>query len=86
LFVCLFLAQQTPVGTASSFTRFLDHTRRTTVGRTPADQLVAETSTWQQTTFNRLHIQGSGGIRTQIPAGERPQTYDLDRAATAKGP
>ena len=39
---------------SSSFTKFIDHTlRRTAVGRTPLtnDQLVAETSTWQNTTL-----------------------------------
>jgi len=30
-------------------------------------------------------IHASGGIRTQISAGERPQTYALDRAATGTG-
>jgi hypothetical protein len=37
--------------TASSFTRFLDHTQwRATVGRIPLE-FVAETSTWQHTTL-----------------------------------
>jgi hypothetical protein len=40
---------------ASSFMRCLDHTRRTTLGRTPrtSDELVAETSTWQNMTLTR---------------------------------
>ena len=44
------------------------------------DQLVAETSNWQQTDF---HAQV--GFEPTISAGERPQTYVLDRAATAIG-
>jgi hypothetical protein len=43
-----------PQWTRASFTRFLDYTHwRTTVGRTlwTSDQLVAETSTWQNTTL-----------------------------------
>jgi len=34
----------------------------------------------QHSQQTNIHV--SGGIRTQISAGERPQTYDLDRAAT----
>jgi hypothetical protein len=68
---------------ASSFTRFLDHTqRRTAVGMTPLDEWSActGTSTWQHTTFKK-NIRAPGGIS----AGEPPQTYDLDCAATGTG-
>ena len=74
---------------ASSFTRFLDHTqRRITVGRTllwTSDQLVAETSTWQHKTLT-TNIHASPVVfEPTISAGERPQTYALDRAATGTG-
>jgi len=81
---------------ASSFTRFLDHTRRTTVGRTPltSDQLVAETSTWQHS--QRTNIHASGGIRTHNlnrraaaglrlrPRGQWDGQYRLTRRANSK--
>jgi hypothetical protein len=68
---------------ASSFLRFLDHTqRRTTVGRT-SNQLVTETSTWQHTTLTTdKHPCPAVGFEPTISAGELPQTYALDRAAT----
>ena len=34
---------------------------------------------------NTTDIHALGGIRTQISAGERPQTYTLDRPATGIG-
>ena len=42
-------------GRASSFTRFIDHTRRTTVGRTPLGEWSARRrdSTWQHKAHNR---------------------------------
>ena len=50
---------------ASSFTRFLDHTRRTTVGRTPLDEWSARRrDLWQHTTLNRTNIHAADGIRT----------------------
>ena len=74
---------------ASSFLRFLDHTRRrTTAGRTPLDkyQLVAENSTWQHPTLTTdKHPCPTVGFEPTISAGERPQTYALDRGATGTG-
>jgi hypothetical protein len=46
-----------------------------------SDRLVAETSTWQHTTLI-TEIHAPGGIRTAIPASERPQTLALDRVTT----
>jgi hypothetical protein len=74
---------------ASSFRGFLDHIqRRTTVGRTPLD----EWSVWRRdlylTTHNIQYGQTSMlpvGFEPTISAGERPQTYALDRAATGSG-
>ena len=73
---------------ASSFTRFLDHTRRrTTVERTPLD----EWSTRRRDLYlhNTQHSRQTSmlpvGIEPTISAGERPQTYALDRAATGTG-
>ena len=64
------------------FLMFLDHTQRcTTVGRTPwtSDQLVAETSTWQQTydTHNRQISMPPVGFEPKISAGQRPQAAHL---------
>jgi len=52
--IFLFLAQQPLSGPATSFTRFLDHTRHTTVGIKllwTRDQPIAENLTWQHTTI-----------------------------------
>ena len=73
----------------SSFLRFLDHTqRRTTVGRTPLDELSARRRDLYLTTHNTHNRQISMpavGFEPTISAGERPQTYELDRAATGTG-
>jgi len=70
---------------ASSFTRFLDHTQqRTTVGRTPLDEWSARRKDFYLTTHNTHNWQTSmPSVRFEptAPAGERPQTYALDRAA-----
>ena len=64
---------------SSSFLRFLDHTqRRTTVGRTPLDERSPHT-------HNRQTSMPPVGFEPTTPAGERPQTYALDRAATGTG-
>jgi len=74
---------------ASSFLRFLDHTlRRTTVGRTPLDEWSARRRDLYLTTHNSHKRQTSMlpvGFEPTISAGERPQTYALDRAATGIG-
>jgi len=74
---------------ASTFTRFLDHTqRRTTLGRTPLDELSARRRNLYLTTHDTLNRQTSmppAGLEPTIPASERPQTYALDRAATGIG-
>jgi len=63
---------------ASSLTRFLDHTqRRTTVGRTPLDELSARPRDFYMTTHNTHDRQTSMfpvGFEPTISAGERPQT------------
>jgi len=68
---------------ASSFTRFLDHTqRRITVGRTPLDERSARRTDLYLTTHNTHNTQTSMprmGFEPTISAGERPQTYALDR-------
>jgi len=73
---------------ASSFLRFLDHTRRTTVGKTPVDELSARRRNLYLTTHNTHNRQTSMpavGFEPTISADERPQTYALDRAATGTG-
>ena len=74
---------------ASSFMRFLDHTqRRTTFGRTPLDEWSA--CRWDlylttHNTHNREIFMPPVGFEPTISAGERPQTYALDSAATGTG-
>ena len=71
---------------ATSFTRFLDHTqRRTTVGSTPLDEWSARRRDLYITIHNTHNRQTSMlpvGFEPTISAGERPQTYAVDRAAT----
>ena len=68
---------------------FLDHTqRRTTVGKTPLNEWLARHRDLYLTTHNTHNRQTSMppvGFETTISAGERPQTYALDRAATGTG-
>ena len=69
--------------------RFLYHTqRRATVGRTPLDELSARRRDLYLTTHNTHNRQTSMppvGFEPTISAGERPQNYALDRAATETG-
>jgi len=73
---------------ASSFLRFPNHTRRTTVGRTPLDKWSPGRRDLYLTTHNTHNRQISMplvGFEPMISAGEQPQTYALDRAATGTG-
>ena len=71
---------------ASSFTSFLDHTqRRITVGRTPLDEWSARRRDLYLTTHNRQTSMPPVGFKPTISAGERTQTYALDRAAPGTG-
>ena len=71
---------------ASSRKRFLDHTQqRATVGRTPLNEWSIRRRDLYLTTHNTHNRQTSMspvGFEPTIAAGERPQTYALDRAAT----
>ena len=68
---------------------FLDHTqRRTTFGRTPLDKWSARRRDLYlitHITHNRQTSMSPVGFEPTISAGERPQTYALDRAATGTG-
>jgi len=68
---------------ASSFIRFLDHTRRRKpVGRTSLDEWWARRRDLLLTTHNTHNRQTSMSLvvfEPTISAGERPQTYALDR-------
>ena len=70
-------------------TRILDHTqRRITVDRTPLDERSArrrELYLTTQNTHNRKTSIPPVGFEPTVSAGERPQTYALDRAATVSG-
>ena len=67
----------------------LDHTQwRITVGGTPLDEWSAHRRDLYLTTHNTHNRQTSmtlEGFELTIPAGERPQTYALDRKATGNG-
>ena len=75
---------------AYPFTRCLDHTqRRTTVGRTPLEEGSARRRdlylhNTQHTRQTDIHAPPVG-FEPTISAGERPQTYALDRGATGTG-
>ena len=74
---------------ASSCLRFLGHTQwRITVGRTPLDEWPARRRDLYLKTHNTHNRQTSMppvGFEPTISAGERPQTYALDRAAIGTG-
>ena len=86
---CCFWRDSPQWAMASLITRFLDHTqRRTTVGRTPLDEWSARRRDLYLTTHNTHNRQTSMpqvGFEPTISAGERPQTYALDRSATDTG-
>ena len=64
----------------------LDHTRHTTIGRTPLDELSARRTDLYLTTHDTHNRQTSMpppvGFEPAIPVNERPQTHALCRAAT----
>jgi len=65
----------------SSFLRFLDHTRRTTVGRTPLYEWSAPRRDLYLTTYNtdnRQTCMTPAGFEPTFPASERSQTYTLN--------
>jgi len=72
-----------------SFTKFLDHIQQcTTVGRTPLDEWSAHRRELYLTTYNSHSRETSMppvGFEPSVSAGEWPQTYALDRAATGIG-
>ena len=73
---------------ASSFTRFVAHTqRRATVGRTPLDEWSARRRDLCITRHHPQQTDVHAPMRFEptISAGEWPQTYLLDRAATGSG-
>ena len=73
---------------ASSFMTFLDHTRHTTVGRTPLYEWSARRRDLYLTANNTQDRQTSMppvGIEPTVSAGERPQTCALERAVTGTG-
>ena len=88
LFLFLWLCGPTRT-MASLFLMFLDHTQRhTTVGRTPLDEWSARRRDLYLTTHNIHNRQTSMppvGFEPTVSAGERPQNYALDRAATGTG-
>jgi len=87
LFVC-FWRNSLHWARASSFTGFLDHTqRRKTLGRTPLDEWSARRRDLYLATQHAQETVIHAPVRfeTTISAGERPQTYTLECAATGTG-
>jgi hypothetical protein len=86
-FFSFLLNNSLPWARVSSFTKFLDHTQRsTTIGRTSVDERPARRRDLYLTTHitpNREISMSPAGFEPTILAGERPQTYALDRADTA---
>jgi len=77
IFIFYFWSDSPQWAMASSFTRFLDHTkRRTTVGRTPLDERSARRRDLHLTTLNTHNRQTSmppvGFEPTTAPSGPRP--------------
>ena len=69
---------------AFSLSRIHDHSRHTTLGRTPLYELSARRRDLYLTTHNTHNRQTSmpqGGFEPAIPASKRPQIHALDRAA-----
>ena len=88
IYFLIFMRNSPHWARVSSFTRFLDHTRRTTFGRTPLDEWSARRRDLYPTihnTHNRQTSMPPVGFETTISAGERRQTYALDRVATGTG-
>jgi hypothetical protein len=77
------------IGYGFSFMRFLEYTQWcTTVGRTPLDEWPTRRRDLYLTTHNTYNRQASiplVGFEPKALAGERPQTYALERAATWTG-
>ena len=88
LFVC-FWSDSPQWGRASSFTSYLNHTRRhATVSTNLLDEWSARRRDLYLTTHNTHNWETSMppvGFETPISAGERPQTYALDCADTGTG-
>ena len=86
----LFLAQHPPVGYGlliREVSRSQNDAPQSVGLLWTSDQLVAKTSTWQHTQHSQqINIHASQwGFEPTISAGERPQTYALDRVATGTG-
>jgi hypothetical protein len=84
------MAQQPLVGHGLLITKASrSHTvRHTTLDRTPLDEWSARRRDLYLTTHNthkRRTYMSPPGFEPAIPAGERPQTHALDRAATGIG-
>ena len=85
--VCLFLARQPPVGQGLLiYEVYRSHSiRHSTVGRIPMDEWSARRRDLYlitHNTHNRQTYMLPVEFETTVAASERPQTYDLDRAAT----
>jgi len=85
----LWRCSPTPAMASTFLMRFLDHTQwRTKVGRTPLDEWSARRRDLCLTTHNNHNRQTSmppAVFEPTISAGNRPQIYALDRAATVTG-
>ena len=85
---CFLFGRNSPQWARASSSRFLDHTWRTTVGRTPLDEWSAHRRDLYlitQNTNNRRTYMPPVGFEPTVSAGEWPQTHALDRTATGTG-
>jgi len=69
----------------SHYQGFMITLRHTTLDRIPLDEWSARRKDFYLTTHNRHTSMPPAGFEPKIPASERPQTYDLDRAAIGIG-
>ena len=89
MFVCLFVwfwRDSAQWARASSFTRFLDHAqRRPTVLYDSSERVISSSQRPPpdntQNTHNRQMSMPPVGFELTVSAGDRPQTYALDRTA-----
>jgi len=70
---------------ASSLTRIHDHYQIHHTKISLDEWSARRTSTWQHKTYMRQTCTPPAGFKTTIPASERPQTHDLDRAVPGIG-
>jgi hypothetical protein len=89
LFVCLFLAEQPPVGQGlliHDVSRSHTHTTTHHIRKDSSGRVISSSQRLPDSTqHSRETSMSSVGFEPTISAGEGPQTYVSDRAATGTG-